>query len=116
MILICLLGLFCACGDDAPMKTEVKKNADGSTYEVKNGVEERTFSVNSGEQLVITVSVTVTSGELDLSIFKTDDRSVNPYESNDMQTASFTVTVKEAGEYTIRINANDFVGTYSFEY
>lgn len=114
-LLLVLQTLLCCCAPQ-DMKVKVKKYPDGSTYEVKNGKEEKAFTVADGEKMIISVAVTVTDGELDITIFKTDDQSVTPYKGNDMQTASFFVTVSVAGEYTILIEAKAFVGDYSFQY
>lgn len=85
-------------------------------YERFNGNKERSITVDANETLIITVTVETVSGLLDAYIAKDNNTDDCSYQGNDIQTTSFTVTLSQAGRYTIRVDADNHRGSFSFNW
>ena len=97
-----------------PMNVDIITSADGKTYTVKNGCEKVHFSVGDGKPCQVEISVKKQSGTLTLRIEKNGEEKPI-YQGTDLPSSQFTVTADEAGEYTVTVEANDFIGEYRTE-
>lgn len=84
-------------------------------YEKFSGYKIYKFNVGEGEEITVAVSITSESGELDAYIAKDNDKPNAVYEGNNIPTSDFTVNITESGEYTIRLDAENHKGSYSFK-
>lgn len=82
----------------------------GSYYKF-SGEKNKEITVEEGETLDILVDIETKEGAIDVYI--TDDNKVYSYEGHDLETTSFTVTL-EPGEYTLKVEAKDHQGSFSF--
>lgn len=117
LIFILMLSL-CACskgsytvlvGDETNQPTE---KAMG--YQTFNGYKSYDFAVKEGEEVTIHVSIVTEEGEINAYIAKDNDVKQAVYQGNAIPTSDFTVTIKESGTYTIRVDAKQHKGSYSF--
>lgn len=118
--LLAAILLFGGCGaqpvenDNPVMQVAIVENADGGSKAVRNGSEQRFYQVPSGKTGEIHVTIHTESGKLDLQIYQ--DESDPVYRGSDLGSADFRVILDKEGEYTVRVDAEDFVGEYSFDY
>lgn len=75
----------------------------------------RSFQVGENETVKIRVSVEKRDGVLNVYIAKDGDKENAIYKGEDITTSEFIVSAKEAGDYIIWIEADNFEGEYSFE-
>lgn len=94
----------------ADMNIDIK---DGKT--VRTGTEIYTYQVEDGQTGILSVHVSEESGRLDLDIYPTGREDEAEYTDRDMDNTSFDVTLKNAGEYTVRFTAGKFIGEYGIE-
>lgn len=85
-----------------------------SKHKLLDGREQYTIHVPDGEELAVWVSVLNRSGSISLTIGKRDHTPV--YTGNDMESGTFTVYLRESGDYSVIIDANDHEGSYSLEW
>lgn len=98
----------------ASMNVDVITSADGKAYMVKNGSEKGHFSVEDGKPCQVEITVKKQSGALHIRIEK--DKDHKPiYQGKDLPSSQFTVTAEEAGDYTVTVQAKNFVGEYRTE-
>ena len=97
-----------------PMTVDLITSADGKTYTVKNGCEKGHFSVGDKNPCQIEITVKKQSGKLNIRIEK-DGEEKPVYRGTDLPSSQFTVTAAEAGEYTVTVEAKDFIGEYRTE-
>lgn len=108
---------FCGCAPEksepqsASMKVDIMTSSDGKPYTVKNGCEKVYFSVEDGKPCQVEITVKKQSGTLNIRIEKDEDRKLI-YQGKDLPSSQFTVIAEKAGEYTVTIEAKDFVGEY----
>lgn len=86
------------------------------TYDVFNGHKETQINVKEGRPVEITVSFVTEKGAIDAYIAKENNTKNCSYEGHTIPTSSFTVKLKEEGSYTIRVNAKNHSGSYSFSW
>lgn len=86
------------------------------TYDKFSGYKQRDIKVEQGQALTVLVEVVTEKGSIDAYIAKDNDTADCAYEGHDIPTSSFNVTLSEPGEYTIRVDARDHKGSYSFEW
>lgn len=116
--IILLLGL-CSCNMGS-YTTILSVETDNSSekamkYQKFNGYKTYTFKADEGEEVTVAVSVTSESGSLSAYIAKGGDKANAVYEGNGIPTSEFTVTISESGTYTIRVDAENHKGSYSFK-
>lgn len=85
-----------------------------SKHKLLDGREQYTIHVPDGEELAVRVSVLNRSGSISLTIGKRDHTPV--YIGNDMESSTFTVYLRESGDYSVIIDANNHEGSYSLEW
>ena len=85
-----------------------------SKHKLLDGREQYTIHVSDGEELAVRVSVLNRSGSLSLTIWKRDHTPV--YTGNDMESSTFTVYLRESGDYSVIIDADNHEGSYSLEW
>lgn len=95
------------------MNIDMVTGEDGNTYMKKDGEEQIKFQVEAGEIHEVKIKVSHIEGSVSMKIYKTGDEDNAIYEGNDIPDSEFIVNVKESGDYTIWIEAKDFVGEYS---
>jgi hypothetical protein len=118
--LLLLLIILCSCTKGSGiMKNATEINTPtkmSMMYDKFTGFKETTIRVDKENPITISVNITTVSGKIDAYIAKENDKSDTSYEGNDIPTSSFTVTLSEAGDYTIRVDADDHSGGYSFSW
>ena len=86
------------------------------SYDKFNGYKERVIEVKEGKPIIVTVNIVTKSGSIDAYITRDNDIDNSSYEGHDIQTTKFSVTLSEQGRYTIRVDANNHSGSYSFSW
>lgn len=89
------------------------KDGFGMNYELYTG--ERTYKVEvKDESVALKIEIVTESGDFALSVgregFEPD------YTGNKLETASFTVNLKETGTYKVRVSAKKHKGGFSVKY
>ena len=85
-----------------------------SKHKLLDGREQYTIHVSDGEELAVRVSILNQNGSLSLTIGKRDSTPV--YTGNDMESGTFIVYLRESGDYSVIIDANDHEGSYSLDW
>ena len=85
-----------------------------SKHKLLDGREQYTIHVPDGEELAVRVSILNQNGFVSLTIWKKDNEPV--YAGNDMESGTFTVYLRESGDYSVIIDANDHEGSYSLDW
>ena len=85
-------------------------------YEKFTGNRESQIKVVEGQPVEVTVNIVTEKGSVDAYIAKDNNRDNSGYEGEDIPTSSFTVILKEEGTYTIRVDAKNHSGSYSFSW
>jgi hypothetical protein len=115
LLLIVSLGLVgCSKGMDIKIgafenNTSTKMSCSYSKFD---GVDEDKITVEEGETVIVSVAIETKDGSIDAYIINEKDEY--EYEGHDVPTSSFTVTLSEAGTYTMKVDANNHKGSYSF--
>ena len=81
---------------------------------VRTGTELQSYHLEEGRTGELEISVETESGSVDISVFPTNAPDRFCYRGTALPTSVFTVTLAEAGEYTVQIQADRFVGSYGF--
>ncbi|MGN1099344.1 MAG: hypothetical protein ACI4S9_03290 [Christensenellales bacterium] len=79
---------------------------------IRNGTEYKTYLVEEGHTGTVSVVISKKSGRLDMDVYRVGHEDFPDYTGRDLEIESFTVNLKEPGEYKVRITARDFVGDY----
>ncbi len=79
-----------------------------------SGNKNKNITVKDGETCEIYVDILTEDGKIDLLI-KNENGNLE-YEGHDIPTSNFTVTLKEAGKYKIRVEAKNHKGSYSINW
>lgn len=109
---VCLFG--CVQKGEGPkgtMTVDLVTDRDGSSYTVRNGCEKVSFCVENGKTCGVGLTVKKQSGKLNIRI-EEDGSGKQIYCGKDLPTSQFTVIAGEAGDYTVYIEAENFVGEY----
>ena len=119
LVLLVSITVFSACtrsGEtkDCTMTVDLVTEKDGSSYTVRNGREIRSFCVEDGKVCEVKITVKKQNGKLDISI-KEKGADLPIYTGKDLPSSLFTVTADKAGDYTVLIEAESFIGEYSVE-
>jgi hypothetical protein len=117
MVLISILG-GCTCGSGT-VKNGVENNTPtkmSMLYEEFTGYKQTHINVEAGKPVVVVVSIVTEKGSIDAYIARDNDIANSSYQGNDIPTSSFTVTLTEAGKYTVRVDAEKHTGSYSFSW
>jgi major membrane immunogen (membrane-anchored lipoprotein) len=117
MVLISMLG-GCTCSSGF-IKNGVENNTPtkmSMLYEEFTGYKQTHINVEAGKPVEVVVSIVTEKGSIDAYIARDNDIANSSYEGNDIPTSSFTVTLAEAGRYTIRVDAEKHTGSYSFSW
>ena len=85
-----------------------------SKHKLLDGREQYTIHVPDGEEFAVRVSVLNRSGSISLTIGKRDSTPV--YTGNDMESSTFTVYLRESGDYSVIIDASNHEGSYSLDW
>ena len=117
LVLILILSLaFTGCSKNMNYEILAFGNSTSSemssSYKLFNGTKDTKLTVGEGESVEVKVDIVTKSGTLDAFIYK--DESKYDYEGHDISTSSFTVTLSEPGDYTIKVKAKKHKGSYSF--
>ena len=86
------------------------------TYEQFSGYKETQIKVKDGEEVKVSVKIATAGGTIDAYIAKDNNESTAVYTGNDITTSNFTVTLKDAGTYTIRVDGDKHSGSYLFNW
>ena len=108
----------CTCGsftilNGSELNTSTKMSM---SYEKFNGFKQRNIEVREDETLVISVNIVTEAGSIDAYVAKDNDTTNSTYTGKDIPTSSFTVTITKPGKYTIRVDAQNHTGSYSFSW
>ena len=85
-----------------------------SEHKLLDGREQYTIHVPDGEELAVRVSILNQNGSLSLTIGKRDHTPV--YTGNVMESGTFTVYLRESGDYSVIIDASNHEGSYSVDW
>ena len=85
-----------------------------SEHKLLDGREQYTIHVPDGEELAVRVSILNQNGSVSLTIGKKDNEPV--YTGKDMESGTFTVYLRESGDYSVIIDANNHEGSYSLDW
>ena len=85
-----------------------------SEHKLLDGREQYTIHVSDGEELAVLISILNQNGSLSLTIGKSGSTPV--YTGNDIESSSFTVYLRESGDYSVVIDANNHEGSYSLDW
>ena len=85
-----------------------------SEHKLLDGREEYTIHVSDGEELAVLINILNQNGSLSLTIGKSGSTPV--YTGNDIESSSFTVYLRESGDYSVVIDANNHEGSYSLDW
>ena len=85
-----------------------------SKHKLLDGREQYTIHVSDGEELAVRVSILNQNGSLSLTIGKRGHAPV--YTGKDMESSTFIVYLRESGDYSVIIDANDHEGSYSLDW
>lgn len=85
-----------------------------SEHKLLDGKEQYTIHVSDGEELAVQISILNQNGSLSLTIGKSGSTPV--YTGNDIESSSFTVYLRESGDYSVIIDANNHEGSYSLDW
>lgn len=113
LLLICVLT---ACGTSGPgpaAAPEMRVSLENGQT-VYNGTEQDFYTVKQGQTGELRISVRTESGSLGISVFPSTDPEHFCYRGTEIPTSDFSVTLPEAGDYTVWIEAEHFAGSYEF--
>ena len=122
-VILTMLGfilLFAGCSNET--ETIIGGVEDNSStrlsmsYDTFTGYRESIIRVSENQQVVVRVDIETESGRINAYIAKDNDLDNSTYQGNEIKTSSFTVNLKESGEYTLRIDANKHVGSFTFSW
>ena len=118
LFVVTILTSSCITGSGSTVKSsELNTTTKMSmTYENFTGYRQTKVKVKENTPIVIRVDFVTESGELDAYIARDNNLELSSYEGNNVPTSSFTVTLSEAGIYTIRIDAKNHTGSFSFSW
>lgn len=85
-------------------------------YDEFSGHKETQIKVEKGQPVEVTVGIVTEKGSMDAYIAKDNNTKNSSYEGHTIPTSSCTVTLKEPGIYTIRVDAKNHSGSYSFSW
>ncbi|MDD3173652.1 MAG: hypothetical protein PHF63_08335 [Herbinix sp.] len=115
LLLIILLGLSgCSSFEIGAIESNASHKMSASYYRLSGTKETKQLTVAEGETIDVSVDIVTKKGALDAYIYKDEDNY--DYEGHDIPTSSFTVTLTEPGDYTIRVKADKHKGSYSFSW
>lgn len=103
----------CTNNQQAPVTMNIDIQ-DGKT--IRTGTEIYTYQVEDGQTGILSVCIARESGRLDLDIYPTGGEKKPEYTGRDMDNTSFDVFLKNAGEYTVRFTADQFIGEYGIKW
>ncbi len=118
-LLILIIASLTACNEDVSsdspkMNIDFVTDGENTRTMIKNGAEQYFFQVGEGEIVDVEMSFTNTSGTINAFISKDSIRENAIYTGNDIPSGTFTVVVREPGEYQIYYEASDYMGNYSY--
>ena len=117
MLLTTMLGA-CVLGSGF-VKKGVEYNSStkmSMIYEEFTGYKQTHIDVEAGKPVEVIVSIVTEKGIIDAYIAKDNNIADSSYKGNDIPTSSFTVTLTQAGRYTLRVDADKHTGSYSFSW
>lgn len=85
-----------------------------SEHKLLDGREQYTIHVSDGDELAVLISILNQNGSLSLTIGRSGNTPV--YTGNDIESSSFTVYLRESGDYSVIIDANNHEGSYSLDW
>ena len=85
-------------------------------YNEFTGYKETQIKVVEGQPVEVNVSIVTEKGTINAYIAKDNNKNNSSYEGRSIPTSYFTVTLKEQGVYTIRVDAKKYSGSYSFSW
>jgi hypothetical protein len=83
-----------------------------ASYYSLSATKEHKITVKDGESVKISTDIITKKGTIDVLIYKDKDNC--DYEGHEIKTSSFTVTLSEPGDYTIKVVTHKHRGSYSF--
>ncbi|QSX05531.1 PPC domain-containing protein [Sedimentibacter sp. zth1] len=119
-VMLVLILFLCGCsgGSYITTKSVEKNNANEMSmkYEKFKGYKYYKLKVKEGEEIIVTVDIKTENGKISAYIAKDDDVENAVYRGTNIPTSNFTVSITESGTYTIRVDAVNHKGSYSFKW
>ncbi len=117
---ISAISLFCGCSPGSGTTTDIHETSNPTSmsmsYDQFTGNRQAELVVKEDRPVVVTAVITTRSGRLDARIVPANKDTDNPYEGHNLPTSIFTVRLTEPGNYTIRADAKDHAGSFSFSW
>lgn len=117
LTLALVMVFFCGCDGVKELKVGCAEFRNGSgfgmSYELYTG--EREYKIEVKDQPVaLKIEIVTESG--DFALFVGRDGFESDYTGNELETASFTVTLSETGTYKVKVTAKKHKGSFSVKY
>ncbi len=119
--LLLLIFIFTACTSGSyTTLMSIENSTDTSfnnTYEFFNGYKQRSVNLESGD--IITLDITSNDGALNIYITKESDSDSEDeviFSKSEVETGSFEIEIQADGRYTLKAEANEHSGAYSFSW
>lgn len=81
-------------------------------YEYFDGYKYKTIEVEEGETKTVSISIVSNSGKLIVYVAKDNDINHAQFYRPDIATGEYSVTLREAGKYTVKVIAITHRGSY----
>jgi len=118
LVILCLLLTFSGCNVSIRGERTVNginkrdETSFYSSYDSFKGIRE--YHIKADDELAVNVEVKTTKGSLKIVIYLDIENPI--YEGTIKEDTSFTVYLKQAGNYTVKIETVKHVGSYSFDW
>lgn len=118
MLIIMLALLVCGCTRGSFTVTQATEISTSTRMSMSHkrfsGFKETSFKVQEGETITVRAEITTEAGSLNAWIGKDGEAGAKAYQGNDIPTSEFTVTLFDAGTYTIHVAGEKHQGSYDF--
>lgn len=119
MVILLLLMTTASCGrqtHEGNPAMQIDYAADASGQARYNGDAQEFFQVAEGMESTVEVTIKQKSGTLQITISEESNPDNVVYDGHEFPGEFFTVTVSQPGRYRILVHAENFVGSYHFQY
>jgi hypothetical protein len=114
--------VFCFSGCSNETETVIGGIEDNSStqlsmsYDEFTGYRQRIIHVPENMQVVVGVDIVTDSGSIKAYIARDNNIDNSAYKGNEIKTSTFTVTLQEAGDYTLRVDAKKHRGGFTISW
>ena len=116
VLLLILCFSACSGGSYVSVMSTETNNAQEISMEYDSFDGNKFYDISIEQEVIVTVHIETESGSMSAYIAKDNDVTNAVYQGSDIPTSDFTVALTESGTYTIRVDANQHSGSYSFQW